>query len=162
MSDIFNSMQFPITAPPVATTANTEKVVVKDALPASNVKAEQPADIAEFSTKTQKQGPIKAIKQGIANIKKCFATTGEYIKGAFKGVKNGAIAGSVIYTGGTILNHFKSKSAAKAGETFKKMPNKALAVIAAGVALVGSLWNASLNATERNSDIDHRWTGHKK
>lgn len=164
MSDIFSNMQFPITAPPtVAAPAASEPIAVKDALPASNVQAAQPADSVELSSKPKKQGPIKTIKNGIANIKKTFATAGEYVKGTFKGIKNGAIAGSIIYTGGSILNHVKAKNAAKAGvESFKKMPNKALAIIAAGIALAGSLWNASLNATEKKSDIDHRWTGHKQ
>lgn len=163
MSDIFSNMQFPVTAPPtVAAPTSKDQIAVKDALAASNVNTSQQPDSVELSTQPKKQGPIKTIKNGIANIKKAFATTGEYVKGTFKGIKNGAIVGSIIYTGGSILNHVKAKNAAKAGEVFKKMPNKALAVIAACAALAGSLWNASLNATERNSDIDHRWTGHKQ
>jgi len=133
----------------------TQPITVKDSIPAANVKTSQQADTVEFSTKENKtkQGPIKSIKNGIANIKKFFATTGSYVKGTFNGIKNGAVAGSLIYTGGSILKKFKPES---------KVPHKALAIVAAGVALAGSLWNASLDATEKNSNIDHRWTGHNK
>lgn len=163
MSNIFGDMQIPYTAAPVvAPAAETQKIAVKDALPASNVKIEQPADSVEISTKPAKKGPIKSLKTGIANFKKFFATTGEYIKGTAKGITKGVVAGSVVFTSGSIINHFKGKSAEKAGQAFKKLPNKALAIVAGGLALAGSLWTASLNATEKNSEIEHRWTGHKQ
>ena len=59
-----------------------------------------------------------------------------------------------------------NSAAKKAGEetvkVVKKIPNKALAVIVAGIALAANIWTASLNATEKSSNIDHRWTGHKQ
>ena len=167
MSEVFNNMQIPLQTAQTAANVSqsvTQPVTVKEVLPATDVKDAQKSDTVELSTKEEKakQGPVKTVKNGIANIKKFFATTNEYAKGTLKGIKNGAIAGSLIYTGGEIINFAKSKGAAKAGETAKKLPNKALAVAAGVIAVAGSLWNASLNATEKNSGIDHRWTGHNQ
>lgn len=172
MSDIFNSMQIPYST----TTQKTETpaaaaptVTVKEAIPASNVQEQQPDTVEISSKKTEKKGPIKSLKGFIANIKKFFATTGEYVKGTVKGIASGAVAGSLVYTAGAAINGVKqgtaNRAAKKAGQevaaTVKKIPNKALAVVVGGVALAASLWNASLNATEKNSNIDHRWTGHQ-
>ena len=79
-------------------------------------------------------------------------------------------ADSVEISAGSVINFAKQKAAnsaaKKAGdETVKvvrKIPNKALAVIVAGIALAANIWTASLNATEKSSNIDHRWTGHKQ
>ena len=146
---------------------NKTAVQVKDALPASKV--QEKADTVEISTKDGKKGPIKGLKGFIANIKKFFATTSAYTKGVFKGLATGAVAGSIVYTAGSAINFFKTHAAQaaakKAGEELtkvKKLPNKVLAFAVAGIALVANIWNASLNATEANSQIDHRWTGHKK
>ena len=91
--------------------------------------------------------------------KKGVATFNEYSKGFFKGIKNGAIFASLIYTGGSVINKI-------AAITKKKNPaisNKAIVITAAvsAIASLGvSLWKSSLNASEKRSDIEHRWTGH--
>lgn len=159
MSEIFNSLQkVPYTAPVNSQPLEPAKVQVQQAIPATNVVQEDKVEIS--NNKTQKKGLIKTVKGGIASIKKFFATTGAYIQGTAKGIGQGAVAGSLIYTGGSIVNAVKAKKAG--AETFKKVPNKALAFVAAGVALAANLWTASLNATEKSSAIDHRWTGHKQ
>ncbi len=164
MSDIFNNIQIPYTSTQTGNAAvselqKKESAVVKDSISASP--CNNNVDSIEIKTEQQKQkkNPIKSLKTFIANIKKFFASAGEYIKGGAKGIAAGSVAGSLIYTAGSILNHFKSKSAEKAGTVAKKTPNKALAIAAAGIAVAASLWNASLNATERNSNIDLRWQG---
>lgn len=208
MSSIFNDIQkIPYTAPVNSQPLEPAKVQVQEAIPASTVSK---SDKVEFSTqKPEKKSIIKTVKGGIANIKKFFASTGAYVKGAAKGVEQGIIAGSVVYTGGSVINSINAKKAgfkhvympinqpiadvatksggkiktalsnfikkfgSKAKEAgaevatqtateFKKVPNKALAFVAAGIAIGVNLWNASLNATEKNSEIEHRWTGHKK
>ncbi len=141
------------------------KITVKSAIPASNPieNKNDNKDSVEITTqKKEKKGPIKTIKGFIANIKKFFSTTSEYIKGTFKGITSGAVAGSLVYTGGAIVNSYKTKAAQKAGkELTKKIPNKILAGVVAAIALAANIWTASLNATEKQSEIDHRWTGHK-
>lgn len=174
MSDIFSNMPIPYSTPTQAkettATQTTQPVVVKDAIPSSNVKEQQTDSVQISSKKAEKKGPIKSIKGFIANIKKFFATTTEYAKGTVKGLTSGVVAGSVVYTAGSVINFAKQKAAnsaaKKAGEetvkVVKKIPNKALAVIVAGIALAANIWTASLNATEKSSNIDHRWTGHKQ
>lgn len=176
MPDIFSNMPIPYSTPTQTQVANTtanntnQPVVVKDAIPSSNVKEQQTDSVQISSKKAEKKGPIKSIKGFIANIKKFFATTTEYAKGTVKGLTSGVVAGSVVYTAGSVINFAKQKAAnsaaKKAGEetvkVVKKIPNKALAVIVAGIALAANIWTASLNATEKSSNIDHRWTGHKQ
>ncbi len=152
---------------------------VKEAIPAvaafpskgnSNIGPEYDVVNLKQKTKTKtKKGPVKTIKCAIASIKKFFSTIGEYSKGLFKGIKNGAVSGSILYTGAKIFNYIQDKGAKKAAETagevakqVKHLPAPALALGAAVVSIGAALWNASLNATERKSDIDHRWTGHNK
>ncbi len=174
MSEVFNNM-------PLTNTANyqptkplqqeqTAKITVKSAISASNPIDKQENDSVEISAanstnvqnKTEKKGPIKTLKTFIANVKKFFSTTGEYAKGTLKGITTGAVAGSVVYTGGAIINSVKSKAAQKAGKEASKIPNKLLAGIVAVGALAANIWTASLNATEKQSAIDHRWTGHNQ
>lgn len=177
MTNIFTNMpnvSYPIKQKPknaldVNTAINNPQMDVSNVLPASKVQN----DSVEIGTKTEKKGPIKAIKGFIANVKKFFNTSGEYIKGGAKGIAGGAIAGSVVYTAGSIINHFKTKGIEKAaraaqaaGEEFTKkahkIPNKTLAFVVGGLVLASNLWTASLNATEKNSGVDHRWIGHKQ
>lgn len=150
MTEIFNNIQtqVPYTAPVTAPAAET---TVKNALPAASVAEKQAPDTVEISNKKEKKGIIAGTKNMIANFKKFFATTGAYINGTVKGITSGAVAGSLIYTAGSIVKHFSKKN----------IPTKAFAAIGAGVALAANLWNASLNATESKSEIDHRYIGHK-
>ena len=93
------------------------------------------------------------MSNGIANIKKSFVSFGEHTKGVFTGVGKGAVVGSLIYTGGQIVNHFKKGP--------KKVHNILLASLGAAVTLGVNVWKGHLNANEKMSDIDHRWTGHQ-
>ena len=148
MTNIFNNMQVPFTAP--AKVAAPEAVKVQDAVAASNVSGTDKVELS--SQPKQRKGPIRAVKDFIGGIKKFFASAGEYVKGTVKGIATGAALGSVIYTIGDIANKAKKKT------------GKAHMVLA-GVAAVGSiaanLWNASLNASEKSSNIDHRYSGHQ-
>lgn len=138
-------------------------VSVKEAIPASAVSN----DSVELSNKKEKKGLIKSVKGFVAGIKKFFATVGEYAKGTFKGIVTGAVAGSIVYTGGNTLNAIKqgiaNRTAKKAGveavKIAKKFPSKIAAGIVAVGALAANLWTASLNATQKQSEIDMRWTG---
>lgn len=167
MTEIFSNMPQPGIQYPQAQKAQTtdKPVTVKDAMsePEKPVGAQQ-ADSIEISSKQkeqkEKKGPIKTIKGFIANVKKFTATTSEYVKGTIKGLATGAVAGSVVYTAGQIINSVKTKSALKAGKEATKIPNKLLAGAVAVIALGANIWTASLNATEKQSQIDHRWTGH--
>ncbi len=148
-------------------------VNLSDALPsaASKVNNDSNTDVVEISNK-QKKGPIKSIKGFIANIKKIGISASEYTKGGAKGIAAGAVAGSIVYTAGSIFNGIKKSgfekaqtAAKKAGEEFAKtkpakVPAAILAAGAAAIALGVNIWNASLNATERKSNVDHRWIGH--
>ena len=114
MSDIFSNMPIPYSTPTQAkettATQTTQPVVVKEAIPSSKVQ-EQQADSVEISSQNkEKKGPIKSIKGFIANIKKFFATTTEYAKGTVKGLTSGVVAGSVVYTAGSVINFAKQKA----------------------------------------------------
>ena len=131
---------------------------VVPSIPAASAVEEDSVNLSTDKQTKQKKGPIKAFKSFIAVIAKFFASFGQYFKGFFKGIKDAAIIGSLVYTAGSVINHFKSKAA----EGAKKLPNKALAIVTAVAAMGINLWNASLNASEKRSDVEHRWTGHQK
>lgn len=158
MSDVFNAIQ---TIPNTVSTVQKieqPKVTVQDSIPAANVASHDKVEIS--SGTKEKKGFIASVKGGISGMKKFFASTGAYIKGTAKGIGQGAVVGSLIYTGGSIVNAIKGKKANAAD--FKKLPNRALAIVGAGLALAANLWTASLNATEAKSNIDHRWKGHNQ
>ena len=140
---------------PIATQAAkpNNEITVKEAMAAKNV-----GDTYESSAvKTANKGGIKGF---IARVKSGFATLGEYTKGFIRGITSGVVAGSVVYTAGSIINSIKTKTAEKAGTTAKRLPNKALAVAIGVASLAINLWKSSLNANEKRSDIYHRWIGH--
>ena len=160
MTSIFENF----TNTPTKVQQTTQAQQVTQPIPVKEVITEnsQNIDTVELSTnnKKVKKGPIKAVKGFIANVKKFFATVGEYTKGIVKGVTSGFVAGSVVYTGGSVVNGIRQKLADKAGkEAIKKFPSKVAAGIIAVGSLAVSLWNASLNATQKQSEIDMRWTG---
>lgn len=167
MSAIFNDFSTTATKvvpqTPSVMPQSSQSVSVKEAIPASTVAS----DTVEISNKKEKKGLIKSVKGFIAGVKKFFAAAGEYTKGTVKGLTSGVVAGSIVYTGGTAFNAIRqtlaNRSAQKAGEevvkVVKKFPSKVAAGIVAVGALAGNLWTASLNATEKQSEIDMRWTG---
>lgn len=141
-------MQVPYTAP--AKVASPETVKVQDAVAASTVSGSDKVELS--SQPKQRKGPVRAVKDFIGGVKKFFSTTGEYVKGTVKGLVTGAALGSVIYTVGDIANKVKKK----AGKG-----HMVLAGIAGVASVAASLWNASLNASEKASNIDHRYSGHQ-
>lgn len=141
-------MQVPYTAP--AKVASPETVKVQDAVAASTVSGSDKVELS--SQPKQRKGPVRAVKDFIGGVKKFFSTTGEYVKGTVKGLVTGAALGSVIYTVGDIANKVKKKSG---------KGHMVLAGIAGVASVAASLWNASLNATEKASNIDHRYSGHQ-
>ena len=80
MTSIFND--FTNTQPQIQQSQNvqnqaTKPIAVKEVMPQQEAKP----DTVELSNKKTKKGPVKAVKGFIANIKKFFATVGEYTKG---------------------------------------------------------------------------------
>ena len=159
MANIFDNIQVPVYSAPVqaAEQNNPVSVPVKDALPATDVKG----DTVELSTASaEKKGPVKKFKGFIANIKKVFASTGEYTKGTVKGVGYGAVGGSLVYTGSKLITGVKKFL--NKNSQIKALPAKTLAILTAVGVLAVNLWKASLNATEKRSEIDLRYTGLEK
>lgn len=155
-SSVFNDFRYV----PQKAAVNTQHTPIEmnEVIPASSVAGQQKDTVELSESPKKKKGIVKTVKSVIANIKKFFSSVGEYGKGTLKGIRDAAITGSVIYTAGSIFNHFKAKSA----EGAKLIHNKPLAIGVAVLAFAANIWNASLNATEKQSDIDHRWTGHQK
>ena len=149
MAEIFSNMN--ISNKPVTPNASSQQVgiPVQTALPATKVNNDQ----VQLSQPKEKMSIFKRISKGIANIKKSFVSFGEHTKGVFAGVGKGAVAGSLVYTGGALINHFKKGP--------KKVHNVLLATIAGATTLGLNVWKGHLNANEKMSDIDHRWTGHQ-
>ena len=151
MASVFNDMVY-TAAPTVAPSSAPTSVKVASDVPAPA--AEVKPDTVELSSaKKEKKGPIKALKGFVGGVKKFFASAGAYTKGAIKGVGTGAVAGSLVYTAGKIINKFSKSS--------KKVPSAIIGGIVAAGALAINLWNASLNATQKNSEIDLRYEGLK-
>ena len=108
-----------------------------------------------------KKGIITRFKDFIRTIKKFNATIGGYTKATFDGIKNAAVAGSLLFTGGKIVNIFKTKAAQKAGKEITKALKKAPAaagIIGALAAIGVTFWKASLDVNKDRAEIDHSWT----
>ena len=164
MSNIFDGIQQNFNTPtvnmqPSQQVASNPVVKVEDSIPSSAVKS----DTLEISNnkpeKKEKKGIIRSFKGFIAGIKKFFATSGAYVKGGAKSIAAGAIGGSIVYTGGAAINAIRNRAVKGTDKVIKKIPNKALAFVVAAGALVVNLWTASLNATQKQSEIDLRYTG---
>ena len=158
-SSVFNEIhtQVPFTAPVKPAVAQTS---VQEAIPASTVEKKDSVEISSSkkAAKKEKKGLIAGTKEFIANVKKFFTTAGIYIKGTAKGIGIGAIAGSAVYGATEIFNLI-----AKKGDHGKKnVLGIALGAATALATLAGNLWTASLDATEKKSEIEHRYIGHKQ
>lgn len=167
MTSVFNNMA-PITKVNQQVSAPVKNLTVQDALPASNMNAG--SDTVAISSQPQKKkGLFKTINSGIANISKSFATFGEYAKGTIKGLYKGALAGSLVYTVGQVINKSKITKFNKAAVNealpqnakLKLCHNKILAGVAVAGTFMYNLWQSSLNVNMKNSQIDHKWTGHQ-
>ena len=153
-STVFNDIRpnVPYTAP----VRETTPIAVKEALPASSVSV---ADTVELSKKEKKEkkGLIAGTKEFIANFKKFFATVGIYTKGTLKGIGVGAVAGISVFGVTELANTILRKAA----HGKKNVLGIVLGSVAALGALASNLWTASLDATEKQAEIDHRYIGHK-
>lgn len=115
----------------------------------------------------KKKGLIRKFKDVCSSVKKFFIGVGEYAKGTVKGVFFGGIAAGAVIGADAIKGAAKIIKDAKAGEAAGKAA-KVLSTkgkVAAGVvglAVLGyNLFKASLNVSERNANVDHRWgSGH--
>lgn len=111
----------------------------------------------------KKKSLIRKFKDGYASFKKGLITAGEYAKSTVKGVFFGGIAAGGVLGADAIMGATKIIKNAKAGEAIDKAvkvlstKGKVLAGIA-GVAVLGyNLFQASLNASEKKAEVDHRW-----
>ncbi len=144
---------------------------------AVDTKTSEETEVEKNDTEDQdKKGPIKKLKGFIANVKKFFSKSGIYIKGGAKGALIGGVAGSSVFGIGTIVNTIIDKAAKKseqvaegadeaienAAKAVKHFPAKTLGALTAVGVLIASLWTASLDATQKGSDIEHRYVGHEK
>jgi len=128
---------------PTVTVANSNK------LPAPKNEVIKADTLEKAEDRQEKKTAVSKVSSFFGNVKKAFATAGEYTKGFFKGIAGGAIAGSLIYTATTILKAIKKKATNKAG--------KALAVIAAVGTFAYNMYKAYLNSNEAKANIDHRY-----
>ncbi len=142
----------------------TAPVVPPQTEPAAPTVPATTVDSVEI-TKTEekpKKGIIGKFKDFIRTIKKFNATIGGYTKATFVGAKDAVLAGSALFTIGSVINHFKTKAATKAGEEalkkLRKLPSKTLGIIGAIAAVGISFWKASLEVNKDRAEIDHSWT----
>lgn len=157
-SNVFNEIhsQVPFTAPVKPTVAQAS---VKEALPATNVETKDSVELSTKNTeKKEKKGIIAGTKEFVANVKKFFVTTGIYIKGTAKGIGVGAVAGSAVFGATQLINTLMKKGI----PAKKNVLGIVLGAATAVGALASNLWTASLDATEKQSEIDHRYIGHKQ
>lgn len=149
MPEVFSNMN--ISNKLVKPNVNNQQagIPVQNVLPATNVSQDQ----VQLTQPKEKMSVFKRISKGIANIKKGFVSFGEHTKGVFSGLGKGAVVGSLIYTGGAIINQLKKGP--------KKIHNVVLASLGAAATVGLNVWKGHLNANEKMSDIDHRWTGHQ-
>ena len=162
MSDVFKDFNVPFQQQPTlqATVATSpaavqqQGIMVKDAIASAKVN-NQNGDTLQIAGKTKKEGPIKRLKRGIANVKKFFATVGEYAKGIGKGVFYGSVAGGSVYGIGALANVIKKHN----NPETKLIKNKTWAIVTAACVLAANFWKASLNATDVRSNIHDRYIG---
>lgn len=152
----------PVSQPKVETIPVTEK--------SDEVKISQESQQPEAADKSkEKKSFIRRFKDGMASIKKFFIGVGEYTKGTVKGIFYGGIGAGAVLGADAIMGASKIIKNAKAGEVAGKAV-KVLSTkgkVAAGVvglAVLGyQLFKASLNASEKNANVDHRWgSGHNQ
>lgn len=115
----------------------------------------------------KKKGIIRKFKDGFSSVKKFFIGVGEYAKSTVKGLLYGGIAAAGVVGVDAIMNVTKIVKGANTGEfvgkTVKVLSTKGkVAAGAVGLAVLGyNLFKASLNVSEKNANVDHRWgSGH--
>ena len=129
----------------------------------------QVSEEAKADKPKEKKSFIRRFKDGFAGIKKFFIGVGEYTKGTVKGLFYGGIAAGTVIGADAIRGAARIIKDAKAGEAagkaIKVLSTKGkVAAGIVGLAVLGyQLFKASLNATEKKADVDHRWgSGHNK
>ena len=127
----------------------------------------QPQDEVVTQEPKKKKSIVRKFKDGVSSVKKFFIDVGEYTKGTVKGLFFGGIAAGGVIGADAIRGASKIIKDAKAGEiadkAVKVLSTKGkVAAGAVGLAVLGyNLFKASLNASERKANIDHRWgSGH--
>ncbi len=172
MSEIFTNMGFPnpplTTVPAQSTPVDT--AIESKAVATQNIK-ETPND--EFvsqdkDTKQKKKGLFSTLRTFISDFKKGITNISEYSKGLAKGIKDGVVFGSIAYTGVSVKHafdmHTMKKAAERAGEAIPQFTKSKLAlpitVAVVSAAIIKNLWNASLSANRKKSDIHHTYIGH--
>lgn len=118
------------------------------------------------ASKKAKTGPIQGFKNFIAGCKKLFNNIAEYGKATLGGLAGGAVIGLGSF--GTL---YAINFAKKANAALKKAPdvkpfigkNGMIAISTViGLGVLGkSLFDASLNASEKNAKVEDRWMGRK-
>lgn len=183
-SSIFNNIHSQAsgyTAPPVASAPQTSQTTIGDAVAASKVAAGSDTVQISKPEKEERKGLVKSINEGIGNFKKFMASAETYSIAGFKGFFKGAVAGSLAFAGGMLINEARkipSKFSMMGKNVSEEVINQANTKIAKlaknnkfigvgaavlGVAtFVGTLWKANLDLNEKKSAIDHRFVGHKQ
>ena len=118
--------------------------------------------------KKKRRGFVQGFKNMIAGIKKFGVATAEYTVATARGLAYGAVGAIGVLGADAVYNGIKAVKAPQAVEEGAKSALKLLSTkgkVAAGVvglATLGYHWfKASLNVSQRNAAIDHRWgSGH--
>ena len=117
----------------------------------------------------KKKSFVRKFKDGVAAVKKFFIGVGEYTKGTVKGLFFGGIAAGGVIGVDAIRGASKIIKDAKAGDiagkAVKVLSTKGKVIAGAvGLAVLGyNLFKASLNASEKRANVDHRWgSGHNE
>ncbi len=163
-----------------------EKVSVEQVPDKVEISKEPPAQAPQPEQSTEKpkkkrRGIIQGFKNIIAGIKKFGVATAEYTVATAKGLVYGTIAAAGVLgidAGFGIANIIKDakkvpindgvEAIAENAPKFVKNASKIISkkgifgAAAAGIATIGYQWfKASLNVSQRNAAIDHRWgSGH--
>lgn len=128
-------------------------VTVQNALsqPATNKEVIKADTLEKSDTEPQKEKKsfVSKFSSFIGSVKKFFASAGEYTKGFFKGIASGAVVGSIIYTGSSVIKAIKKQPKSKA--------TAALSIVAAAGAFVYNMYKAYLNSNDATAKIDHRY-----
>lgn len=174
MTEIFTQMETKFSQPVSVTKAKeavpTAEVPVSSVVPAQDINAQKNDEFVSQEKETKKpKGPFGSFRSIISNIKKSLVSISEYTKGVFSGIKDGAIFGSIAFTGVSLKHAFDQhtirKAAEKAGELVPPATKSKLAIpvalAVAAIAMVKNIWSASLDANKKKSDIHHKYIGHE-
>lgn len=175
MTDIFSQFGTNYTSPVIANkkaeAVPVAEVSVNNAVPAQNIISQK--DDEFVSEKKEKEnnnpkGPFGFFRKIVSNVKKSLVDISEYSKGIFNGIKDATILGSITFTGITLKHAISQRSIRKAAEKAQEIVPAAtksklaipLAIGVAALTMAKNIWNASLSANKKKSDIHHTYIGH--